>query len=179
MGLLWSCICDRFSGKRERKVLMMGLDGSGKTTILYRLKLGIVAETVPTVTYNAERVKHGEFVFTVWDVGGKDSLRRWWLHYFPDSSAVIFVVDCGDRRRISDAQGELATMMADEALREAALLVFANKRDLPGSMCCAEVTENLNLHSITNRRWHVQPASATSGEGVREGLKWLAAAVAS
>merc|ERR1712135_256156 len=109
---------------------------------------------------NVERVEHGNLELTVWDIGGQEKIRRLWRHYLMGTGAVIFVVDSNDRDRIGEAQEELATLLGDEELRGAAVLVFANKQD---------------LHSFRDRRWHVQPACATTGDGIQEGLKWLAA----
>ena len=64
-------------------------------------------------------------------------------------------------------------IFATAALRDAALLVFANKQDLPNAMNAAEVTDKLGLHSLRQRRWYVQAACATTGHGMYEGLDWL------
>uniref|UniRef100_A0A7S0ZU79 ADP-ribosylation factor n=1 Tax=Noctiluca scintillans TaxID=2966 RepID=A0A7S0ZU79_NOCSC len=177
MGLSWSSIWERLAGKKEMKIVMVGLDAAGKTTILYRMKLDTTVTTIPTIGFNVERVEHGNLELTVWDIGGQEKLRRLWRHYLMGTGAIIFVVDSNDRDRIGEAQEELATLVGDEELRGAAVLVFANKQDLNCALTPDEVTEKLDLHSFRDRRWHVQPACATTGDGIQEGLKWLAAAV--
>merc|ERR1712181_149428 len=98
--------------------------------------------------------------FTVWDVGGQDKIRSLWRHYFQNTQGLIFVVDSNDRERIGE-------------LREAVLLIFANKQDLPNAMNAAEITDKLGLHSLRNRNWYIQATCATSGDGLYEGLDWL------
>eukprot|EP00913_Durusdinium_trenchii_P010716 g10054.t1 len=124
---------------QEMKILMLGLDAAGKTTILYRLKLGEVVTTIPTVGFNVEMVEYKNINFTVWDVGGQDKIRRLWRHYFQGTNALIYVVDSSDRDRISDAKEELEKMLQEQEMENAALLVLANKQDLPNAMTPAEL----------------------------------------
>lgn len=152
---------------------MVGLDAGGKTTILYKLKLGEIVTTIPTIGFNVETVDYKNVCFTVWDVGGQDKIRPLWRHYFQNTQGVIFVVDSNDRERISEARDELHRMLSEEELRDAAVLVFANKQDLPNAMSASEITEKLGLHSLRQRRWYIQSTCATSGQGLCEGLDWL------
>ena len=105
-------------------------------------------------------------------------LRPLWRHYFQNTNGVIFVVDSNDRDRAGQAKDELQKMLAEDELRDACLLVFANKQDLPNAMSTAEVTDKLGLHSLRNRKWYIQATCATSGEGLFEGLDWLSANIA-
>ena len=107
---------------------MLGLDTAGKTTILYKLKLGENVSTVPTIGFNVETVEYKNINFTVWDVGGQDKIRPLWRHYYINAKALIFVVDSSDRDRINEAKEELHRLMHDEELKDAILLVFANKQ---------------------------------------------------
>ena len=152
---------------------MVGLDASGKTTMLYKLKLGEIASTIPTIGFNVETVKYKNISFTVWDVGGQDKIRPLWRFYFQNTQGIIFVVDSNDRERIVEAREELMTMLAEDELREAVLLIFANKQDLPDAMNAAEITDKLGLQSLRNRNWYMQAACATNGHGLYEGLDWL------
>ncbi|AWP19192.1 ADP-ribosylation factor 1 [Scophthalmus maximus] len=160
-------------GKKEMRILMVGLDAAGKTTILYKLKLGEIVTTIPTIGFNVETVEYKNISFTVWDVGGQDKIRPLWRHYFQNTQGLIFVVDSNDRERISEAKDELMRMLAEDELRDAVLLVFANKQDLPNALNGAEITEKLQLHSLHNRTWYIQSTCATSGDGLYEGLDWL------
>lgn len=92
---------------------------------------------------------------------------------FPGASGIIFVVDSNDRDRIDDAKNELLRMLNEDELRDAVILIFANKQDLPNAMSPSEIMEKLSLHSLTNRKWQVQATCANTAEGLYEGLGWL------
>ncbi|KYQ88486.1 ADP-ribosylation factor [Tieghemostelium lacteum] len=173
MGLAFGKIFSRFFGKKDMRILMVGLDAAGKTTILYKLKLGEIVTTIPTIGFNVETVEFKNINFTVWDVGGQDKIRPLWRHYFQNTQGLIFVVDSNDRERIQEACDELQKMLNEDELRDAVLLVFCNKQDLPNAMSVAEVTDKLNLHSLRQRKWYIQSTCATSGDGLYEGLDWL------
>ncbi|KAG6573736.1 ADP-ribosylation factor 2, partial [Cucurbita argyrosperma subsp. sororia] len=146
---------------------------SFSTTILYKLKLGEIVTTIPTIGFNVETVEYKNISFTVWDVGGQDKIRPLWRHYFQNTQGLIFVVDSNDRDRVVEARDELHRMLNEDELRDAVLLVFANKQDLPNAMNAAEITDKLGLHSLRQRHWYIQSTCATSGEGLYEGLDWL------
>jgi ADP-ribosylation factor protein 1 len=174
MGLTFSKLFDKLWGKKEMRILMVGLDAAGKTTILYKLKLGEIVTTIPTIGFNVETVEYKNIQFTVWDVGGQDKIRPLWRHYFQNTQGIIFVVDSNDRDRIVEAREELQRMLNEDELRDAILLVFANKQDLPNAMNAAAIPDKLGLHSLRQRAWYIQSTCATSGDGLYEGLEWLA-----
>ncbi|GMH02852.1 hypothetical protein Nepgr_004691 [Nepenthes gracilis] len=174
MGINSSRLMKRLlSSKRELKILMVGLDASGKTTILYKLKLGEVVRTVPTVGFNVETVEYKNISFTVWDVGGQDKIRALWRHYFRNTQGLIFVVDSSDRGRIVEARNVLHRILSENEFRDVILLVFANKQDLPNAMPISEISQKLGLHVLHQRRWFIQSTSAINGHGLYEGLDWL------
>ncbi|ERL90804.1 ADP-ribosylation factor 1 isoform X1 [Dendroctonus ponderosae] len=184
MGNVFANLFKGLFGKKEMRILMVGLDAAGKTTILYKLKLGEIVTTIPTIGFNVETVEYKNISFTVWDVGGQDKIRPLWRHYFQNTQmsyiehgewrkGLIFVVDSNDRERIGEAKDELMRMLAEDELRDAVLLIFANKQDLPNAMNAAEITDKLGLHSLRNRNWYIQATCATSGDGLYEGLDWL------
>jgi len=152
---------------------MVGLDAAGKTTILYKLKLGDVVTTIPTIGFNVETVEYKNINFTVWDVGGQDKIRPLWRHYYQNTQGVIFVLDSNDKDRVGEASEELRKMLSEDELKDACVLVFANKQDLPSAMRVAEITDKLGLHQLRNRKWYIQSTCATSGDGLYEGLEWL------
>merc|ERR1711988_1305342 len=161
------------------RILMVGLDAAGKTTLLYKFRLGEVVTTIPTIGFNVETVEYKNINFTVWDIGGQDKIRKLWRYYYQGTQGLIFVLDSNDRDRIEDAREELAKMLMEEEMRDAVLLVFANKQDLPNAMTAAEVTEKLGLYSMRNRQWFMQSTCASTGDGLHEGLDWLSKVVSS
>lgn len=173
MGLTISSILNRLFNKKQVRILMIGLDAAGKTTILYKLKLGEIVTTVPTVGFNVESVEYKNICFTVWDIGGQDKIRTLWRHYYQNTDGIIFVVDSTDRKRIDEARMELEKIIELNELREAILLIFANKQDLPNSMSATELFGELNLKKLRNRKWYIQGTCATSGYGLCEGLDWM------
>jgi ADP-ribosylation factor protein 1 len=173
MGSALSSVWHSMFPARNVKMLMVGLDASGKTTTLYKLKLGELITTIPTIGFNVEAVEYKNLRFTMWDVGGQDKLRRLWRHYFEGTDGIIFVVDSSDRDRLGIAKEELQKLTAEDCMQHSALLVYANKQDLPQAMPPAEITDKLGLR-LLKREWYVQGSCAASGEGIYEGLDWLA-----
>jgi ADP-ribosylation factor protein 1 len=163
-----------FHGQSEKRILMVGLDAAGKTSILYRLKLGDNVTTIPTIGFNVETVQYKKLNMVVWDVGGQDKIRPLWKYYYPNTQAIIYVVDSADRDRINLAKSELHHLLNEDELKDAVVLVYANKQDLPKAMSCAEMAQSLGLHNLKGRHWYIQAASARSGDGLYEGLDWAA-----
>ncbi|XP_038982292.1 ADP-ribosylation factor-like isoform X2 [Phoenix dactylifera] len=186
---------------------MLGLDAAGKTTILYKLHIGEVLSTVPTIgehlgdafdleslnyckliyvfkhnaalvtafsCFNVEKVQYKNVMFTVWDVGGQEKLRPLWRHYFNNTDGLIYVVDSLDRERIGKAKAEFQAIINDPFMLNSVILVFANKQDMRGAMTPMEVCEGLGLYDLRNRIWHIQGTCALRGDGLYEGLDWLA-----
>ncbi|KAI8053907.1 ADP-ribosylation factor family-domain-containing protein [Syncephalis plumigaleata] len=149
-----------------------GLDGAGKTTILYRMQLGEVISTIPTIGFNMETVTYKNIKFQVWDLGGQTNISIL-ACYYANTDAVIYVVDSCDRDRISTSKEELMSMLEEAELKDAVLLVFANKQDMPGAMTEVEVTEALGLSDLRHRTWTIFKTSAVKGEGLTEGLDWM------
>merc|ERR1712098_294564 len=159
------------------RVLMVGLDAAGKTAILYKIKHDEVVTTIPTIGFNVETITTDKITFTVWDIGGQDKIRPLWKHYYEDTEAIIFVVDSNDQDRLKLAKEELHTMLRDDQIRDAIILVMANKQDLPNAMSAQELKEKLELPKVCNSAWHIQGACAVQGMGIHEGLDWLADAI--
>ncbi|SGY14111.1 BQ5605_C010g06066 [Microbotryum silenes-dioicae] len=151
------------------RILMLGLDAAGKTTILYKLKLNQSVTTIPTVGFNVETVTYKNVKFNVWDVGGQDKIRPLWRHYYTGTQGLVFVVDSQDRDRIEEARTELHKILNDREMKECLLLVFANKQDLPDAMSPTEVTEKLGLLRMKDRSWYCHPSNALDGDGLFEG----------
>ncbi|EGW01661.1 ADP-ribosylation factor 1 [Cricetulus griseus] len=152
MGNIFANLFKGFFGKKEMRSLMVGLDAAGKTTLLYKQKLGEIVTTIPTISFNVETVEYKNISFIMWDVGGQDKIQLLWRHYFQNTQSLIFVVDSKDRERMNE---ELMKMPAEDELRDAVLLVFANKQDLPSATKMAETTDTLGLHSLCHRNWYI------------------------
>lgn len=169
-GNLWKNIL----GNKDVRILMVGLDGAGKTTIMYKLKMNETVKTIPTVGFNVETMEYKRLKITMWDVGGQDKIRVLWKHYFANTDCLIYVVDCCDKERIEDASEELKKILSDPEMENACLLVYANKQDMNGALSPSEITEKLELNQLKNRKWMVQGSSAVIGSGLLEGFDWVA-----
>ncbi|CAL8131579.1 unnamed protein product [Orchesella dallaii] len=174
MGLTFSSLLTRLFGHSELRILMVGLDGAGKTTILFKFKFGEIVTTIPTIGFNVETVEYKNISFTVWDVGGQDRLRNLWRYYYKNARGVIFVIDSHDVERLGEVRHELKTLLTEEELRDAVFLIYANKQDLPNALKPAELIDRLDINDyLRNRRWYIHGSSASMGEGLYEGLDWL------
>ncbi|KAH8106267.1 ARF SAR [Cristinia sonorae] len=168
----------RWSKEQDVRILMLGLDSAGKTTILYQLQIGEVVQTIPTIGFNVETVQYKNIKFQVWDLGGQSSIRPYWRCYFPNTSAIIYVIDSSDTARLTTSRSELLTMLSEEELAGVPLLVFCNKQDVEGALKPEEISEQLGLAGgETQRQWSVRGSCATKGEGLEQGLDWLVNAI--
>jgi ADP-ribosylation factor protein 1/Arf/Sar family protein len=184
MGNLVSKLFGLFTHTQDIRVLMLGLDNAGKTTILYRLRLGEVVTTIPTIGFNVETVKYKNIELNIWDVGGQDKIRPLWRHYYQNVDALIYVVDTSDTDRIDDSKNyeynakyELQKLLNEDELRDVILLVYANKQDLPNALSDTEVAYRLGLCTERSHEWFVQSSIGATGQGLYDGLDWLIRAI--
>ena len=169
---LWDSITNL--GTVQARVLMLGLDAAGKTTILYKFKLNEQVSTVPTIGFNVETVTPIKNVsFTVWDIGGQDTIRPLWRYYFRGADGLIFIVDSADRERFMIAKDELQGILKDPEMDRVPVVVFANKQDLPSADDPSELVHELGLDNLTRNSWYIQGTSASSGQGLYEGMEQL------
>jgi len=173
MGLLISKALEALSLRKSKptKMLLLGLDGAGKTTMVNQLKLGEYISTIPTIGFNVENIKYKNLNMTMWDIGGQKTIRDLWRHYYQNTDAVIFLIDSCDKERLELAKEELYNLMNQEELRDALILVYANKQDI-GVMSVSEIMNYLELHKI-QRPWKIQGCCAVTGQGLGEGLDWI------
>ena len=171
MGNIASLLSSWWRG--PRKVLILGLDAAGKTTLLYRLKLGQKVPTIPTIGFNVEQVHVGNIQCTVWDIGGQDRLRGLWRHYTHDTHLLIFMIDSHDLDRLDEALQELRTHMNSAECIHCPVLVLANKQDMPTAMSPTDLTKRLFGDSDPEREWRVQGCCALTGEGIPAGMRWV------
>eukprot|EP00126_Sphaerothecum_destruens_P009444 Sdes_comp20508_c0_seq2m15012 len=159
--------------EKEMRILMLGLDNAGKTTILKKVNGEDINTISPTLGFNIKTLEYQSFKLNIWDVGGQKSLRSYWKNYFESTDGIIWVVDSADRRRLYDCKKELNTLLVEEKLSGASLLVFANKRDLPGALTSEEIYEALQLDSIKSHHSEIFWCSAVTGENLLEGIHWI------
>lgn len=178
MGGVISSIYSWFSGKREVRILILGLDSAGKTTILYRLSLNqYVQQVAPTIAFNLEKVEVGNLTLQIWDLGGQHQLRPFWRLYYKDTNGIVFVIDSADRQRIDLCKDELNLLLNEEELKEVPLLIMANKQDLNDALTIDELTAKLELANIKDRTWTIMPTSAMKGDGIKDAFDWLSESV--
>ncbi|XP_068207965.1 ADP-ribosylation factor 4-like [Palaemon carinicauda] len=174
MGVIISSILSLIRSSKPYKILMVGLDGAGKTTLLYKIKLGEVIQTIPTIGFNIETVEYKNISFTVCDTNSQPKLRPLLRHYYPGTSAFIYIIDSTDTERFDEIKEELHYMMDNDELEGCPLLVMANKQDLPKAASPSFITEALELQRLKRRSWFVQGTSAINSSGINESLDWLA-----
>lgn len=158
---------------KEMRILMLGLDNAGKTTIVKKIMGEDVNTVSPTLGFIIKTIEYEGYKLNIWDVGGQKTLRSYWRNYFEKTDALIWVVDATDRLRIDDCRDELQGLLQEERLAGASLLVFANKTDVDGCMTEQEILASLQLESIRTHHWHILPCSAMTGNNLKEGLAWV------
>ncbi|XP_045455411.1 ADP-ribosylation factor-like protein 3 [Melitaea cinxia] len=173
MGLLSILKKLRSNPEKELRLLLLGLDNAGKTTILKQLASEDVSHVTPTAGFNIKSVLSNGFKLNVWDIGGQRKIRPYWRNYFENTDILIYVVDCSDHQRLEETSLELAELLQDEKLRGVPLLVYANKQDLATALPASEIAQLLGLHLIRDRTWQIQACVATDGTGIKEGMEWV------
>ena len=159
---------------KEIKLIILGLDGAGKTTALNKLKMNDIDLTIPTMGFNFESLKYKGLNFNLWDFGGVYKIRMLWRHYYYDTEGIIFVVDSNNENRVEEAQEEITKVLENEEINDCPCLVFSNKQDIKEGFSKQDITEKLGLNKLKNRQWMVQGTSSKRGQGLKEGLNWMA-----
>ncbi|KAL4235773.1 E3 ubiquitin-protein ligase trim23 [Mactra antiquata] len=160
--------------KIEMRVVILGLDGAGKTSLLFKMKNNEFITTIPTIGFNVETVEYKNVKLTIWDVGGQHKIRPLWKHYYFNTQAVIYVIDSHNHDRLKETQNALVKLVQEKELKDASLLIFATKQDLKPCASIEELTEQFGLFKLCcNRSWHIQACDANTGMGLQEGLEWL------
>uniref|UniRef100_A0A452J1N5 ADP-ribosylation factor-like protein 3 n=1 Tax=Gopherus agassizii TaxID=38772 RepID=A0A452J1N5_9SAUR len=155
---------------QEVRILLLGLDNAGKTTLLKQLASEDISHITPTQGFNIKSVQSQGFKLNVWDIGGQRKIRPYWRNYFENTDVLIYVIDSADRKRFEETGQELAELLDEEKLSGVPVLIFANKQDLLTAAPASEIAEGLNLHTIRDRIWQIQSCSALTGEGVQ--VRW-------
>eukprot|EP00040_Diaphanoeca_grandis_P041311 m.262803 g.262803 ORF g.262803 m.262803 type:complete len:186 (-) comp47033_c0_seq1:420-977(-) len=161
---------------QELKILILGLDNAGKTTILKGMADEDITTISPTQGFHVKSIKIGkknEVNVALWDIGGQRKIRTFWKHYFDNVDVLIYVIDSADTARLEETGEELMKLLEEEKLEGVPVLIYANKQDLQGASKPSEIGVQLNLHTIRQRPWQIQPCSGTTKEGVEEGMLWV------
>ena len=172
MGLFFSSTYNKWYKNRETKLLMNGLDMSGKTTILNTLKLQKYIKYDAHIGYNIEEIQHGGFSLYCWDVGGAEiKYPNWRKQYYQNAHGLIFVIDCSNIYRIDEVCDILHEILENDELDETILLVLANKIDTEKSLSIEELEYKLKF--LHDHEYHIQEINALNGDGLYEGFDWL------
>ena len=174
MGFIFSKLFSKLFGSKEYRLLILGLDNAGKTTILYQMQLGELKVTVPTLGFNVETVKYENLNFRVWDLGGQSEIRRTWNCYYEKTDGIAFVIDSTDKERLDLAKQELFILINEEELQGVPIVILANKQDIEGALSDIEISERMGLSEIKNRPWAIFKTIAKTGVGLDNAFKWLA-----
>ncbi|KAL0034359.1 hypothetical protein WJX77_010983 [Trebouxia sp. C0004] len=159
--------------EKEMRLLMVGLDNAGKTTIVKRLNNEDITTISPTLGFNIKTMQFNGYRLNIWDVGGQKTLRSYWRNYYEQTDALIWVVDTTDVHRLEDCRSELHNLLKEERLTGATLLIFANKQDLAGSLAATQLQKVLDLEAMGTRHWRIVGCSAVTGAGLIDGFDWV------
>ncbi|XP_020611905.1 ADP-ribosylation factor-like protein 3 [Orbicella faveolata] len=173
MGLLALLRKLKSNSSKDLKLLFLGLDNAGKTTILKHLASEEIQNITPTQGFNIKSVVSDGFRLNVWDIGGQRSIRPYWRNYFEQVEALVYVIDSTDRKRLEETSLELDELLCEEKLCGVPVLVFANKQDLLQALPPDQISESLMLERIKDRSWHIQACSGKTGEGLEMGMQWV------
>jgi len=175
MGSFFSAIAELFSSKKEIKLLMVGLDHAGKSTIVSSMQLGKPSpiQTKPTIGYDHEEITFKNFQMKMWDISGQTKYRELWKHYFEGMNGIIFVIDATDKERFPEAKEEFQRLLSEQDLKTMRILIFANKQDVAGAAREKEIKSALGIGFEHEGKVKVQESSAYKYEGLLEGFTWL------
>jgi ADP-ribosylation factor-like protein 2 len=169
MGLL------RFLRKpklKEKKmwILFLGLDNAGKSSVIKVFMGESIDDLLPALGFEIKTVECQGYRLGCWDVGGQTTIRAYWINYFEGTDGVVWVIDSTDRERFAFCKKELDSILQQERLASASLLIFANKQDIGGALASTEIRDALELDQIQRRHWPIVPCSAATRAGVDDGI---------
>lgn len=159
--------------EKEMRILFLGLDNAGKSSVIKAFMGESIDDLSPTLGFEIKTVECQGYRLSCWDVGGQSTIRAYWRNYFEATDGVVWVVDSTDRERMALCKKELDSILQQERLASASLLILANKQDIGGAMESTEIRDILDLDRIQRRHWSIVPCSAATRKGVEDGVVWL------
>ncbi|XP_063784339.1 GTP-binding protein SAR1b [Pseudophryne corroboree] len=193
MSFLFNWISSGFSSvlqflgfyKKSGKLVFLGLDNAGKTTLLQMLKDGRMGQYVPTLHPTSEELTIADMTFTTFDLGGHVQARRVWKNYLPAINGIVYLIDCADHERLAEAKAELDELLADETIASVPILLLGNKIDRPEAISEERLLHTFGIYGHTTGKGKVPPKQLTSRplevfmcsilkrQGYGEGFRWL------
>ena len=171
MGILFFKLLKNILEEKDAHIMIVGADGSGKKTIISKLKMVEKVDNNSTIGFNINTFNYKGIKFIIWDFGNQDKTIL--KNYYKITNGIIFVVDSNDKEKIKESADELKNMLNDEDLKNGPILVMANKQDIKGCLSPNQVAEELGMSQFKGRLWKVQGTSGVTGKGLNEGLEWM------